>query len=415
MNARSILASGGQRLLIIGAGEEQVPAYDLALAMGLQVVGSDMNPAAPAFALPVDRIIASTYDPAETVAAVKAYHRTRRIDGVMTLACDAPLTVTGVARALGLPGISEQAALLGTDKHEQIRKFRDDGLPVPQFAVVDNAADAARQAEQWGYPVIIKPIVGRGGRGVLRITDSELLARMFGEVAGMGTDQRVLIQEYLPGPQISSESIVVDGVAHTAMYAGRNYEHLAEFAPYIIENGGWLPALISTTEQERLDQTVQAVAESYGITNGFIKGDLVLTPDGVKVIEFAARMGGGYAVSHSIPATHQVNLVEQAIKLALGRQIDTEDLKPRYRQSAAIRFFLPQPGLVKAIEGFAELAGLDWVILSRMYTAVGDIVQPITNHTKRAGCVIVVGKDHAEAEQRVKEAIDRVQIITEPV
>lgn len=409
------MSSEKQRLLIVGAGAEQVPAYELALAMGLVVVGSDMNPAAPAFALPVDRIIASTYDPDETLTAVRAYHREKPINGVMTLACDVPLTVARVARELGLPGISEQAATLGTDKHEQIRKFRDDGLPVPEFDLVDTLEAALARADGWGYPVIIKPVVGRGGRGVLRITDREQLAKLFLEVVDEAPGGRVLIQQYLPGPQISSESIIVDGVAYTAMYSGRNYEYLERFAPHIIENGGWLPALLSDGEKEQLDQVVQAVADSYGIANGFIKGDLVLTPEGVKIIEFAARMGGGYAVSHSIPVTHRINLVQQAIKLALGQEINLADLVPRYRESTAQRFFLPEPGLVKAIRGFAELSKLDWVVLSRMYVAEGDIVEPITNHTRRAGCVIVRGRDHAETERRAREAINMVQIITEPI
>lgn len=402
-------------MLIIGAGIEQVPAYESALAMGLAVVGSDMNPDAPAFALPVDKVIASTYDPAETLAAVRKYHDCEPIDGVMTLACDVPLTVATVAEALQLPGISKQSAGLGTDKYDQICKFRADGLPVPEFALVDCVEDARALAEDWGYPVILKPRVGRGGRGVLRITGSQQLNRLYAEVSGLAGDGRVLIQEYLPGPQISSETIVVDGVTYTAMYSGRNYEHLEEFAPYIIENGGWLPALISTSEKEQLDRVVQAVADSYGIANGLIKGDLVLTPDGVKIIEFAARMGGGYTVSHSIPATHQVDLVAAAIRLALGLEIRTEELIPRYKQSAALRFFMPPPGVVREIRGLDRLAALDWVLLSRMYVGVGDVVESVTNHTQRSGCVIVLGKDHAEAEQRVKEAIDLVQIITEPV
>lgn len=404
-----------QRLLIVGAGAEQLPAYELALKMGLKVVGSDMNPNAPAFSLPVDRIVASTYDPLETVEKVKEYARQKNIDGVMTLACDAPLTVARVARELGLPGLTENSAILGTDKLEQIQKFHADGLPVPEFEVVDSYEAAKIIATNWGYPLIIKPIVGRGGRGVLRITCLKDLESAFVDFFHLYNDGRILMQKYLAGPQISSESIIVDSVAYTAMYSGRNYEHLDTFAPYIIENGGWLPALLSPEETEQLDSVVQLVADSYGITNGFIKGDLVLTEDGVKIVEFAARMGGGYAVSHSIPASHQINLVEQSIKMALGMKIHLDDLIPRYRQSAAARFFLPEPGLVKAINGFEKLDSLDWILVKNLYIKVGDIVEPITDHTKRAGCIIVTGEDHSEAEKRVTEAIKMVEIITEPV
>ena len=405
--------------MIIGAGPEQLPAYERALEMGLQVVGSDMNPQAPAFDLPVDRIIASTYDPEETLAAARAFHQDRPIDGVMTLACDAPMTVARVAAALGLPGIGEESALLGTDKHAQISKFQADGVPVPEFALLDSSlaglAEARSRAEAWGYPVILKPTVGRGGRGVLRITDPEQLAAAFAGNQAEGSAGPLLIQEYLPGPQISSESLIVEGVAHTAMLAGRNYEHLDTYAPHVIENGGWLPADLSAGQQQELAAVIQQAAASYGIRNGHIKGDLVLTPDGVKVIEFAARMGGGYAVSHSIPATCGIDLVEQSIKLALGRPIAPADLVPDYHSAAAIRFWLPAPGVVKEIRGFDELDEQEGLILKKMYIEVGEIIEKMTNHTRRAGCVIVTGKDLQEAEDRVRRAIDGVQIITEPV
>ncbi len=406
-------------MLIIGAGPEQLPAYEQALKMGLQVVGSDMNPQAPAFALPVDRIIASTYDPDETLAAARAYHQERPIDGVMTLACDAPLTVARVAGALGLPGISEESALLGTDKHAQIVKFQADGVPVPAFALIDGMEQALARARAWGYPVILKPTVGRGGRGVLRITDEQQLVAAFagtgeGGLAESGAGP-LLIQQYLHGPQISSETIIVEGVAYTAMLAGRNYEHLDTYAPHVIENGGWLPAALEPGQQQELEAVIQQVADSYGIRNGYIKGDLVLTPEGVKVIEFAARMGGGYAVSHSIPATCGINLVEQSIRLALGRPIATQELVPHYHSAAAIRFWLPGPGVVKEIRGFDELDHLEGLLLKKMYIEVGEIIEPMTNHTRRAGCVIVTGRDLAEAEARVRRAIAAVQIITEPV
>ena len=100
-----------QRILIIGAGQEQVPAYERALAMGLRVVGSDMNPAAPAFALPgVERILASTYHPDETVAAVQAFHLKNPLDGVMTLRSITPSrSAPGMSGRLGAAPVARRA------------------------------------------------------------------------------------------------------------------------------------------------------------------------------------------------------------------------------------------------------------------------------------------------------------------
>ncbi len=402
-----------KRLLIIGAGEEQVPAYKIALTMGLTVVGSDINPNAPGFHLTGEKIIASTYDAEETLREVLKFNEVNPIHGVMTLACDTPVAVALVAKELGLKGNTIHTAKLSSDKLLQLRRFRLDNIPIPDYKEIQSVEELKSTIDDWGLPVILKPPDNRGARGVLRLADPVHMEWAFRESASNSAKGSIIVQKFIPGNQISSESIVVSGKAYTAMYSGRNYGLLEKYAPYVIENGGCLPADITESQEESLDDIVQRAAASLGIEDGPLKGDLVLTDKGPVVLEFASRMGGGYAVSHSIPLTHGVNLIEQVIRQALGEQLSIRDLHPAYKQSAAIRFFFPDPGVVKEIKGFDNLGVHDGVVLKRLYIKKGDTVPRITDHTKRAGCVIAVGKSKKEAEQRAISAINAVLIVTE--
>ena len=93
-------------LLFIGAGIEAIPGICLAKELGLFVIVSDANPAAPGVKFSDDFILASTYDVESTVSISLQYHNTKRhINGVMCMATDVPLTVAAVAEALNLPGI----------------------------------------------------------------------------------------------------------------------------------------------------------------------------------------------------------------------------------------------------------------------------------------------------------------------
>jgi biotin carboxylase len=401
-----------KRLLIIGAGEEQAPAYEFAIRMGLNVVGSDINPKAPAFHLTKERIIASTRDSDSTLREVKRFHQRLPIDVVITVAHDASVTVAKVASELGLKSISIQSAKLASNKLLQLEKFRKDGIPVPKFRELKSVEELNSVIAEWGYPLVIKPLDNRGARGVLRLTNQIDTEWAFFESLSQSQTGSILAQEFVSGPQISSETLVVNGKGYTAMYSGRNYEFLDRFSPYMIENGGPLPADITEEEKKTMDAIVQKAADSLGIENGPLKGDLVCSPKGVVVLEFAARLGGGYACSHSIPLTHGVNLVEQLIKMAVDIPIDIRNLIPKYKQSAVIRFFFPEPGIIKAIRGFDELDQWDWVKLKKMYLKVGDRVERVTDHTKRAGCVIVVGQNTKEAEAKAEQAIKSVEIIT---
>jgi biotin carboxylase len=401
-----------KRLLILGAGEEQVPAYEFAQRMGLNVVGLDINPQAPALRLTRERIIASTRDTEEALREVIRFHRRHPIDGVMTIAHDVPVTVALIARELDLKGIPVPSARLASNKLLQLETFRGSGIPVPKFQEIRSVEELKGIINGWGYPLVIKPLDNRGARGVLRLTKRIDTDRAFQESLAQSQTGSILVQEFITGPQISSETLVVDGRCYTAMYSGRNYEFLERFSPYIIENGGWLPADITEEQKEMMDTVVQKAAECLGIRDGPLKGDLVLSPQGVVVLEFAARLGGGYACSHSIPLTHGVNLVEQLIRMSVGMPVATRDLIPHYRQSAAIRFFFPEPGVIKEIRGFEALDRWHWVVLKRLYVRAGDRVDKVTDHTKRAGCVITVGPDLKEAEARAEEAVRSVEIIT---
>lgn len=360
------------KLLIIGGGIEQVRAYEVAHEMGLLVIGSDADPNAPALKLADYKIIASTRDIQKTARMAKEY----RPNGVMTLAHDVPLTVATVAHELGLPGISLGSARLASNKLEMKWKFIRDGVPTPPPF----------------YPMVIKPVNGSGARGVMRITEGgSMLAEMF-----------------IEGLQLSTESMMYQGRCYTVSISERNYD-FDRFAPYMIEDGGVIPARLSLEETASVENIVAQTTKSLGIKNGPVKGDIVLSKDGPVVIEMAARLSGGYLCTDQIPLARGVDLVKQTIKLALGRSLDTRDLIPQDLCCIGVRYFFPKPGRIVSIKGFDELQ----VTKKMLFKQVGDIVEPVTDHTKRVGFVHTIGRTQEEAEQRAIQAVNSVIIETE--
>ncbi len=402
-------------LLIIGGGIEQVRAYELAHEMGLVTVGSDINPGAPALALADYELVASTRDVRETVKAAVEFDEHHKIHGVMTLANDVPLTVASVAAELGLPGISIESARLSSDKLAMKEKFRADGVPIPEFREVRSPEDITATIRDWGYPVVIKPVDSRGARGVLRITPSIDLNWAFQKALDSSEQKHIMVERFIDGLQLSTESMVYRGHCYTAAWSERNYEFLDRFAPYLIENGGDLPADLSKEEIADVEKVVAGAAISLGIENGPVKGDIVMGKDGPEVIEMAARLSGGYLCTDQIPLARGVDLVRQTIKLALGENLDVADLVPKDLCKTSIRYFFPEPGRIVSIRGFDELDQFDWVAKKVLFYKVGDVIGPVTDHTKRAGLVLTVGRTREEAVERAIYAASIVIIETLPV
>ena len=381
-------------LLVVSGGAEAVPGIRLAKRMGLHVVVSDGSAAAPGLAEADDSLIASTYDVAATIAAATEYSRTvRRLDGVMCIAADVPVTVASVAAALGLPGIPLEAARLAADKIAMKERLSDQGIPVPWFTAVASAEALRDIVADRGLPLVIKPVDSRGARGVLRLVDGAKLEWSFEHARSWSPTSRVMVEEYLPGAQLSTESLLLDGVGQTPGFCDRNYEFLERFSPWIIENGGEQPSVLSDADQQAVASLAERAGAALGISTGIVKGDMVLTPSGPKVIEVAARLSGGWFSTDQIPLATGVDLVGAAIRVAVGDPISGEDLTPAYQRGVAIRYFFPEPGRVTEISGSEPFADVPWVHRLGFAVGVGDIVRAATDHTLRAGYVDHLGRD----------------------
>jgi biotin carboxylase len=263
-----------------------------------------------------------------------------------------------------------------------------------------------------GFPLVIKPVDSRGARGVLRLTEAVDLNWAYEFSASQSPSGRVMVEEFLDGPQISTESIVLEGVAYTPGLADRNYEFLDAFAPHIIENGGDLPTRLSTEEQQSIRNLIQQAAASMGVRNGVVKGDVVFHEAKPFMIELATRLSGGYLCTHEIPLSTGVDFVGCAIRLALGERVSPDDLAPRFERYISQRYLFPSPGRVVGIAGAQRASEQPGVVFCQVRLRVGDIVGPVNSHPARAGLVMATGESRREAMERTRAAIESIEIAT---
>lgn len=401
-------------LLVLGAGIEAIPGLQRARAMGLHIVATDGNTDAPGRAHVDDFLHVSTYDATATMQAAWRYHTTvRRIHGAIALAADVPMTVAKVAQLLGLPGPSIETGMLTSDKLLMKHRLHEDGVPIPWYAAVHSVAMLEGYVKQYGIPLVLKPVDSRGARGVLRLTPDVDLSWAYAYSQQFSPTGRVMVEEYLQGPQISTESVLHDGWAVTPGVIDRNYSMLDAYAPHMVEDGGEEPSVLSAADQAAVCAVAERAALALGITNGTAKGDLVWTNDGPKVIEIASRLSGGYMSSVQIPLSTGVDLVGIAIRLAMGESVTQEEATPQRHDGVCIRYLWPTPGHIVSIIGVDEAQVLPGVQRLDLAVAVGGIVDPVTNHTQRAGSVITTGATRDEAVTRAEAAVQLVRITTE--
>ncbi len=400
-------------LLIVSGGIEAADAARRAKEMGHYVVVSDIDPNAPGFAFADSCLIADVYGPAETAAAAERFSRKiRKIDGVICVAADAPVTAATVAQRLRLPGISVAAAELACDKLAMKRRFAQCGVPVPWFDEVATPQALQRVAIERGNDLVIKPVDSRGSRGVQRVAQVADLHKAFLFARSHSPSERVMVEQYLSGPQVSTESVVVNGRCFTPGFSDRNYEYLERYAPFFIENGGDLPSHLSPDIQQKVKDVVGKAAAALGITNGTVKGDIVVHDGEPYVIELAARLSGGFFCTREIPLNTGVDFIGAAIRIALGETVTSEELEPKQFTPVIQRYAFPKAGRVVSVEGIEDARKISGVAEVIVTAKPGDIIPAAGDKRPSAAMVLTVGASRDAALAAANDALACLKIVT---
>ena len=400
-------------LLVLGAGIQSVDGLRQLADQGWHIVGCDGDAGAPGFAVCNDHIVASVYHAEQCVPAARDYHdKVRPIDGVMCLAVDTPHVVARVAQELDLPGLPVDVADLAVDKIAMKTKFTNGGVPTPRFQEIASPDDLENFWDDNNGSVVVKPVDSRGSKGVSWIRDRDDLAHAFEYAHHWSPGNRVMVEVFVDGPQLSTESVVVDGTAHTIGVSDRNYEFLETYAPRIVENGGDVPSALSDPLVESAHGVVQQVADVFGIRNGIIKGDIVIRGDHAQVIEVALRLSGGFFCTHQIPLSTGISTIIPTAKLALGLPVEPAELMPKFRHHVIQRYIFPSPGTVKSVSGVEMVSSMPSVAYADVWARPGDKITHPENSGGSAGIVMTAAENRDAAFAAMTKALNDIQIVT---
>jgi biotin carboxylase len=224
--------------------------------------------------------------------------------------------------------------------------------------------------------------------------------------------ERVMVEQYLEGPQVSTESIVTGGRCFTPGFSDRNYEHLEKYAPFFIENGGDLPSHLPQNIQDKVKDLVGRAASAMGVTDGTVKGDIVVHKGEPYVIELAARLSGGFFCTREIPLNTGVDFIGAAIKIALGEPVTEEELTPKYQHAVIQRYAFPAPGTVTAIRGADAARAVPGIAEVVVTARLGDIIPPAGDKRPSAAMVLASAETREAALKAAGDALALIEIET---
>jgi biotin carboxylase len=390
-------------VLFVGAGRHQRRAIEYARERKLRVVAVDRNPEAPGLAA---ADVAEVVDFTD-VAAVTEVGRRHRVDGVLTVSADRAVpVVAAVAEALGLPGIGTETAHRMTHKLAMRRSLSDARVPQPPFAALRSVEDAEAALAQSGIPAVLKPVDSGGQRAVFRVESAEDLQRDLAEALAESPTHEAMVEAFVDGIELNAIVIARGGEPTLLTLSDRLRP------PGIGFGVGWMhvyPPSIPADQLERAERIAVESVRALELRDGIAFPQLIAAPDGgVAVVEIAARIPGGQMadlVRHAVG----VDLVEIALRQALGENVADELALPRFSQPLAIRFFTANPGplstgRVLSVGSLDPVLAAEGVVQADTYLEVGETIRPVRRDGDRRGYVIAVGDTPDEAVRRADEA-----------
>jgi len=377
-------------VLFVGAGRHQRRAIEQAHGRGLRVAAVDRNPQAPGLRS-ADLPEVVDFSDIETVTEVARRHE---VDGVLTVSADRAVpVVAAVAEELGLPGIGSDVAHTMTHKLAMRHALAQAGLPQPAFAPLRSKRDAEAALDAVRLPAVLKPV-------------GEDVERHLAEALAESPTNEAIVEEYVEGVELNGIVVARRGEPALITLSDRLRP------PGIGFGVGWIhvyPPSIDSDQLEHAERVAAASVRALGLGDGIAFPQLIASPDGgVVVVEVAARIPGGQMadlVRHAVG----VDLVEIALRQALGEDVADDVALPHFTQPLAIRFFTAQPGPLP-IGRVVEIGSLDpvraatGVVQAETYLEVGETIRPVRRDGDRRGYVIAVADTPEEALRRAEHA-----------
>jgi biotin carboxylase len=302
-----------------------------------------------------------------------------------------------------------------THKIAMRRTLADAGVPQPAFAGARDLQSARAALDTVGVPAVLKPADSGGQRGIFYVESEDELDAHLHVALNESPTGEAIVEGFHDGLELNGIVIARDGEAFPLTLSDRLRP------PGIGFGVGWIhvyPASIYADALAEAERIAVHSVHALGLRDGIAFPQLIVSDDGsVRVVEVAARIPGGQMadlVRHAVG----VDLVEVALRQALGEPIPDELVLPRFKQPLAIRFLTAQPGplqpgKVVSVGSLEPVLAAEGVVQADTYLQVGETIRPVRLDGDRRGYVIATADTSVEALQRAEDAARLLEVVVE--
>lgn len=383
-----------KKILVVGGGPYQVPLIKRIIELGHEAYCVDGNKDAIGFTA------ATGYKNLDVLnrEACLAYARNLSIDAVMTYGATITLpTVSYIGEKLGLSVLPAETAGLAINKYKIKERLAASGCNVKgDFYKLHSREERPKLM----LPCVLKPCDGSGSKGVSIVHHEHDLANAIQYAFDSARYGEVYAESFIQGDEYSVEAFVAYGEICIYAIVKTTLQKLPDGE---ISYGHRVPFGIDTERKSQIVSEVKKAIIALKITMGSVNFDVIVSSDDQKayIIDCGIRVGQNLIASHLVPLSCGVNVMDNAIALALGEKTDT---KQKFHRCIATRLLIYRPGTIVEIKNMEPIMGKKGIVDVVLRKKVGDIQLQYRDKTDTCGWVITTGSTPDEAEYHAIQA-----------
>lgn len=385
-----------KKVMVVPGGVWQIKLLKALHKKGFEIVNTSPYPDSPGFVYADYSELADALDKEKNLSIAKKYD----VCAIMSDQSDIAIpTVAYIANKLGLPGIGIEQAKLFSNKVLMRKFLQSHNLIHPKFKVCRTVKDAEDFLQEVGC-MVIKPIDSQSSRGVACIQRKEELIEKF-EIAKSysNSDQIVLAEEYISGPEFTIDGIKFSDIHYTTAISHKE-EFYAENAN--VSKVQYFSHYHPDFDYEKLREQHNDLVEKMGLKFGLTHAEYRLHNGEFYLIEIGARGGGSNLSGTVVPYMSGIDHYDILIKMAMGEKILSKALcLPPYdsQKHAVLEFLDFGEGRIKKIKGENEVKDIPGVIEFKLEVKEGDVLSTPEFGRVRPGYFIAVAESKLEIER----------------
>jgi biotin carboxylase len=357
--------------------------------------------------------------PQEAVEKTLAALRGKHIDAVIAADDHTTILASMLAEKLGLPGNSLAAAEKTRNKLSLRRALAAGGMPSPKFHVAKIAEPPESYLSQIGFPVVLKPLLLSGSRGVIRANDPQEFIAAFHRIAALlqsreffqmrsAAAKRILIESYISGIEVAVEGLLTRG----------ELKVLAIFdkpdpleGPFFEETIYVTPSRLPRETQRAIHIAVAQACKVLGLQHGPIHAEARLNEQGIFVIEVAARTIGGLC-SRTLRFGTGMSLEELVLRHATEDKINGETLLAG--ASGVMMLPIPCSGRLHAVSGVEEALAVPNIQEVKITIQSDNLVIALPEGASYLGFMFARAETPQEVEEALRAAHEKLHFDIQP-